>query len=65
MADILTISKAGVYNIYFEKGGAILNAGKSEKWKSFVEANKDKAIDLDEYLDSIRETIQEGGNDGD
>ena len=68
MSDIkfITVSQYGIYNIYFENGGAIFNAAKHEKYKDYIEQNKNSAISFEEYQlslknEPIEETVEEIG----
>ena len=61
---VLTISKTGIYNIFFENGGAIFNAAKHKEWGAYVASNKANAIALDEYMASMekaKEVVVDGG----
>jgi len=51
----------GIYNIYFEDDSAIFNAANHEVYKDYIEQNKQKAIDLKDYLKSleIKEEVEE------
>lgn len=60
---------SGIYNIYFEDDSAIFNAENHEEYKDYIEQNKQKAIDLKEYLISLEikeeeveeiQTLEEG-----
>ena len=50
----ITVSQYGIYNIYFENGGAIFNAAKHEKYKDYIEQNKNSAISFEEYQASLK-----------